>query len=120
MFLLTKPAVPFTALLAGVCLIVAIDMAPADSSKKDIPASTVYDKDPQHLWNRIHAAMFVRTGPDGKRYGDDRLEPLLWENSQYLLKGEQADRAVAALEEFIRGNERSEEHTSELQSQSNL
>src|SRR5262245_22015475 len=101
---LTKPAVLMTALLAGVCLIVAIGLAPADSPKRALPDSTVYDKDPHHLWNRIHAALHVRTGPDGKRYGGDRIEPLLWEQSRSLLQGEQATRAVAALEEFVRDN----------------
>ena len=63
---------------------------------------SVYAAEPDHLWNRVHAALWVRTGPDGKDYGHDRLEPLLWRESDHLLAGVPADRAVAVLEEFDR------------------
>jgi hypothetical protein len=63
---------------------------------------TPYSRDPDHLWNRVHAALLVRTGPDGKDYGHDRLEPLLWDESEHLLKGKSAERAVAVLDEFLR------------------
>src|SRR3954471_18001339 len=64
--------------------------------------AAIYDKKPSHLWNRLHAALLVRTGPDGKDYGRDRLEPLLWKESEYLLAGKSGGRAVAVLEEFDR------------------
>lgn len=63
----------------------------------------VYDSDPNHLWNRVYGALFVRTGPDGKEYGHDRLEPLLWRESKHLRTGPSVEKAVAVLEEFIRG-----------------
>jgi hypothetical protein len=66
----------------------------------DLPA--IYADKPDHLWNRLHAAILVRTGPDGKNYGRDRLEPLLWTESVHLLRGKPAERAVAVLEEFER------------------
>ena len=34
-------------------------------------APVIYDPDPQHLWNRLHAALLCRVGPDGKTYGVD-------------------------------------------------
>ena len=48
------------------------------------PASggTPYHADPQHLWTRLHEAVFVRVGPDGHEYGRDRLDPLLWKKSR--------------------------------------
>jgi hypothetical protein len=61
----------------------------------------VYDADPQHLWNRLHRALWVRTGPDGKAYGHDRLDPLLWAETKYLLEGKAHEQAVAALDEFL-------------------
>jgi hypothetical protein len=64
--------------------------------------SPLYDQKPQHLWNRLHSALLVRTGPDDKEYGQDRLEPLLWNQSRYLLSGPSGDRARAVLEEFVR------------------
>src|SRR5262249_16486293 len=45
----------------------------------------VYDADPEHLWNRLYAALYVRTTDDGQSHGQDELDPLLWENSTYLL-----------------------------------
>jgi len=97
---LVRRAVPLAAILAGVGVLVTA----ADPARPNVPTATVYDKDPGHLWNRIHATLLIRTGPDGKHYGEDRIEPLLWKESRYLLNGEQADRAVAALEEFLRDN----------------
>ena len=62
----------------------------------------LYSDNPDHLWNRLHAALLVRTGPDGKDYGHDRLEPLLWKESVHLPQGKSAERALTVLEEFER------------------
>ncbi len=59
------------------------------------------------MWNRLHAAFFIRFGPDGRSYGKDRLEPLLWYHSKFLLEGKAAGRAEAVLEEFLRNQGRS-------------
>ena len=50
-------------------------------SAVNVPKVTVYDADPQHLWNRLYAALYVRTSADGKTYGEDGLDPLLWPSS---------------------------------------
>jgi hypothetical protein len=68
-------------------------------------APGVYHADPGHLWNRLHDAIFVRVGSDGREYGRDRLEPYLWSSSKYLLGGESHDRLVAVLAEFNRGGD---------------
>jgi hypothetical protein len=65
----------------------------------------LYHNDPQHLWNRLHDAMFVRVGSDGVEYGRDRIEPYLWRGSRHLLAGESHDRLVAVLAEFNRGGD---------------
>jgi hypothetical protein len=62
---------------------------------------TVYDADPQHLWNRMHQALWVRTGPDGQTYGHDRLDPLLWAQSRHLLEGPGHAQALRVLDEFL-------------------
>jgi hypothetical protein len=68
----------------------------------DIPVKvTIYDQDPQHLWNRLHRALWVRVGSDGKEYGHDRLDPLLWTWTKYLLEGKSHEQAIAALDEFL-------------------
>jgi hypothetical protein len=43
----------------------------------------------------------VRTGPDGKEYGLDELDPLLWPQSRYLLEEPAHFRALAALDAFL-------------------
>ena len=65
------------------------------------PAVRIYDANPQHLWNRLHAALFVRVGPDGREYGGDRVDPLLWIGSKYLLKGPAHEYVVHLLREFV-------------------
>jgi hypothetical protein len=62
----------------------------------------VYHADPEHLWNRLYAALFVRVGPDGRAYGQDRLEPLLWRASKHLLEEHSNQSAIALLEEFLK------------------
>lgn len=77
------------------------------SAVSDIPKRTPlagtapYHRDPDHLWNRVYAALNLRTGPDGKEYGPDRLEPLLWAESEHLLEGKSAEHAAAVLDEFL-------------------
>jgi hypothetical protein len=53
------------------------------------------------LWNRLHASLFVRVGPDERVYGQDRFEPLLWAQSKHLLEPVSHDRAVAFMDEFL-------------------
>src|SRR4051812_39214243 len=64
----------------------------------------LYHPDPDHLWNRLHEALFVRVGPDGRAYGRDRLEPLLWYGSKHLLEDRPRDRLLALLDEFLTGH----------------
>jgi hypothetical protein len=68
-------------------------------------APGVYHADAGHLWNRLHDAIFVRVGSDGREYGRDRFEPYLWRGSKHLLGGESHDRLVAVLAEFNRGGD---------------
>jgi hypothetical protein len=88
---------PGTAL---VCFFAALrpGAAPAKTSSE----RSLYHADPEHLWNRLHEAMFVRIGPDGRAYGQDRLEPLLWRGSKHLLEEKSNTRVIALLEEFLK------------------
>ena len=65
------------------------------------PVVRIYDANPLHPWNRLHAALFVRVGRDGREYGGDRVDPLLWVGSKYLLEGPAHDHAAALLREFV-------------------
>jgi hypothetical protein len=64
-------------------------------------AVTLYDPNPQHLWNRLYAALFVREDQRGTIYGDDSLDPVLWIHSRHLLESESHVRAVHVLDEFL-------------------
>src|SRR5262249_28488537 len=61
----------------------------------------VYDADPEHLWNRLYAALYVRTTDDGQSYGQDELDPLLWETSTYLLTEPRYQQVLGLLNEFL-------------------
>src|SRR3954451_16665739 len=80
---------------------------PAGSAEPRAEAASgraLYHPDPGHLWNRLHEALFVRVGPDGRAYGRDRLEPLLWYASKHLLEDRPRDRLLALLDEFLTGH----------------
>jgi hypothetical protein len=86
--------------VALVCFFASLGLA--ESPAKTSSARSIYQPDPEHLWNRLHEAMFVRIGPDGRAYGQDRLEPLLWRGSKHLLEEKSNSRVVALLEEFLK------------------
>jgi hypothetical protein len=97
------PRLSASCLVAGMALVYFFaPLAPAESPLKTESKRSMYDADPNHLWNRLHEALFVRVGPDGGTYGQDRLEPLLWIGSKHLLEGKSHQRAVAILDEFLK------------------
>ena len=61
----------------------------------------VYDTDPEHLWNRVFRQFYRRVSQDGKEYGADELDPLLWFDTTHLLTGISYQRAVEVLDEFL-------------------
>jgi hypothetical protein len=84
-------------------IVLAFSAALAQPPSRAEPVrTTLYHSDPKHPWNRLHEALFVRVGPDGAAYGKDRLEPLLWNESTYLLDGPTKDLAIARIEAIPR------------------
>jgi len=65
--------------------------------------SGLYDANPEHLWNRLHRALFLRQGKDGVQYGYDDTVPFNrgFGDSFSLLTGEPYRRAIALLDEFL-------------------
>jgi hypothetical protein len=64
-------------------------------------AAAIYDPNPDHLWNRLHATFFVRDDlPDTQRL-PDVLDPPLWYHTQYLLSNPSHKQAVRMLDEFL-------------------
>jgi hypothetical protein len=64
----------------------------------------VYDSNPDHLWNRLHRAFYVRTARNGEEYGRDELDPLLWAETKHLLVGPSHQQAIKLLDEFLSVN----------------
>src|SRR5581483_3881113 len=67
---------------------------PADS------LSAPYAPDPDHPWNRLHRALFVRQTADGARVTHS-TDPLLYRGGTFLLEGESHRRAVALLDDLL-------------------
>ncbi|MGZ4964870.1 MAG: hypothetical protein ACXWDN_04795 [Limisphaerales bacterium] len=91
-----------------ICLVLIfalfISAANATAQQPSLPKKdNLYDSNPNHLWNRLHRTVFIRTDGDGTEYGFDELEPLLWSGSKYLLEGERFERCKQVLDEFIAG-----------------
>jgi hypothetical protein len=82
-----------------------VKAAGPDQTKPASPSNpftvAVYDADPEHLWNRLYAALYVRTADDGQSYGQGELDPLLWENSTYLLTEPRYQLVLGLLNEFL-------------------
>ncbi|MDB6071693.1 MAG: hypothetical protein JWL81_2864 [Verrucomicrobiales bacterium] len=68
--------------------------------RADVVASPLYDKDPGHLWNRLHAALTMRA-PEGKVQPPDLLDP---QSREVFLSGPVNTETVALLREFLKSN----------------
>ena len=61
----------------------------------------LYDPDPNHVWNRLYRNFYRREGRDGREYGYDELDPLLWWSTKYLLKPPAYQQVTTVLDEFL-------------------
>lgn len=61
----------------------------------------LYDLEPNHMWNRLYRCFYRREGRDGREYGYDELDPLLWWSTKYLLKKPAYQDAIVVLDEFL-------------------
>src|SRR5438034_232503 len=59
-----------------------------------------YSTDSEHLWNRLHRALFVRTAKNGAQYVHS-VDPFLYENGSFLLEGDAHRGAITVLDEFL-------------------
>jgi hypothetical protein len=104
-----KPAVPAILLLA--ILGIAGNCQPQRMGTVDNPGSSVsrgqtvhlYNADPDHPWNRLHAALLVRYDVEPPLGADD-VDPLLWRKTKFLLAGPSHERALRELREFLRNH----------------
>ncbi len=65
-------------------------------------STTIYDPNPSHPWNRLYAALLIREDRHGAQFGADALDPLLWADSEHLLSKPSHQRALHALDEFLK------------------
>ncbi|HEV2294055.1 MAG TPA: hypothetical protein VGR35_09365 [Tepidisphaeraceae bacterium] len=97
------------ALLALVLIVAPLlgdDRAAPASRAATAPLVRLYDEDPNHLWNRLHATIFKRMGFDGRTYGAHALDPLLWPSTRHLIDNPSNARLITLLDEFNGGGER--------------
>ena len=64
----------------------------------------LYDNDPNHIWNRLDRHLRVRVAADGKTFGADAVDPLLWRETRHLLTEPSHLQTLALLDEFLNGN----------------
>jgi hypothetical protein len=58
--------------------------------------------DSPSLADRLREALFVRTAPDGEKFGNAELDILVWQESRYLLKSPLREKAIELLDDFVR------------------
>ncbi len=91
---------PVTALI--LLALVPIALWAAGVSPQTPSASVaIYDENPSHIWNRLYAALRVREDSRGNRYGEDSLDPMLWQQSNHLLTQPSDGLALHVLDEFL-------------------
>lgn len=61
----------------------------------------LYDPVPNHIWNRLYRTLYRRQATDGREYGYDELDPLLWPDTKYLLTKPGYQQVIAVLDEFL-------------------
>jgi hypothetical protein len=98
-------------LTAGILAGAAVNAGPPEAAQAHAPATRPsdprlwpYDANPQHLWNRLHRALFARAIPGGSGLRVHRADPLLFRGGKFLLDGEPHRLAIATLDEFLAGD----------------
>lgn len=91
-------AVLLVALLAAA---LSAKPGPPPSSEGSVRAVAIYDPDPNHIWNRLHATFYVREDLPGTELLPDALDPPLWRHTPYLLSQPSHQKALRVLDEFL-------------------
>jgi hypothetical protein len=74
---------------------------PRPSSQSSAAAVAIYDPDPSHIWNRVHATFFVREDLPETASLPDALDPPFWYHTKYLLTEPSHKNALRVLDEFL-------------------
>ena len=62
---------------------------------------SIYDPNPSHIWNRLHASLLIREDLPGANHDTDSLDPLFWSTTKYLLAAPSHQRVLGVLDEFL-------------------
>lgn len=91
-------------LMAGVCIrhASASHRNPRPSSETQADQDGLFSPNPQDISNRLYRQIHIRTWKNGKEYGFDELDPLLWAQTKYLLSGSSHAQILHLLDEFSR------------------
>src|SRR5271166_1581167 len=74
---------------------------PRPQSEISAGTVTIYDPDPSHIWNRLHATFFVREDLPETALLPDALDPPFWYHTTYLLTQPSHRNALRVLDEFL-------------------
>jgi hypothetical protein len=74
---------------------------PRPPSESSAGAVAIYDPDPSHIWNRLHATFFVREDLPETASLPDALDPPFWFHTPYLLTEPSHKNALRVLDEFL-------------------
>lgn len=102
-----RASVPIVVVLIVTSVVLIVFRLQASTGKATIQVSTAeapagpYDPNTNHIWNRLHRQFFVRTARNGKEYGVNELDPLLWWETKYLVSGPSHQQAMSLLNEFL-------------------
>jgi hypothetical protein len=85
----------------GVALAMLGAVSSLHTDSRAAARAPLYDVNPQHLWNRVHQHLYVRSMRDGSEAGSDTVDPLVWRETRHLLTGPSHARALRVLDEFL-------------------
>jgi hypothetical protein len=87
-------AVRWAACAVAICAVNVIAQSPPEPP-------TIFDSNPNHLWNRTYACLLMRQDDQKTGYGADALDPPLWPLTRYLLTGDSHPNTLRCLDEFL-------------------
>jgi hypothetical protein len=94
---------PVAGILLAVLTSTLVGMTdPRSPSEMSAGTVTIYDPDPGHIWNRLHATFFVREDLAETALLPDALDPPFWYHTTYLLTPPSHKKALGILDEFLR------------------
>jgi len=90
------------AIAAGVIILAAAAWQITASASYPIPKISIYDPNPQHIWNRLYSVLLGRHDATGALFGANDLDPGPVLFSRHLLEPKSHRGAIRVLDEFLK------------------